>query len=80
MTRLEENIDSTAWEKLCSVCGEEYVNVGHPLKPGVIMMLDCACVRETQSHSGINVASTIITTRAPTPDERAKWRLGYGKV
>jgi hypothetical protein len=63
------------WEKMCSVCGEEFVNIGHPLKPGVIMMRDCACVRETKTVEGV----TIITARVPTLEERAKWRIGHGK-
>lgn len=65
-------------EKACSVCGEEYINIGHPLKPGVIMMRDCACVRETETLRENRVSIT--TTRAPTLDERAEWRRGYGKT
>lgn len=80
MTRLQDDKGSIdvgiGWEKMCSVCGEEYVNIGHPLKPGVIMMRDCACVRESQTYSG----STIITTRVPTSEERAAWCRGHGKT
>lgn len=69
--------DGINWEKLCPCCGEEFVNIGHPLKPGVVMMRDCACVRETETLPANRV--TITSLRAPTPEERAKWRLGYGK-
>ena len=65
------------WEKSCSACGEEYVNIGHPLKPGVVMMRDCACVRETETLPASRV--TITSTRAPTPDERAEWRRACGR-
>lgn len=76
MTRLEESFTMDAGiERSCSVCGEEYVNIGHSLKPGVIMMRDCACVRETERVNGV----TITTARAPTSEERMKWRFGYGK-
>jgi hypothetical protein len=32
----------------CPRCGAEYENVGHPLKPGVIMMKTCKCTLAAQ--------------------------------
>jgi len=40
---LKININSPAQETHCSQCGTEYKNIGHPLKPGVIMMVTCDC-------------------------------------
>lgn len=32
----------------CDACGAEYVNIAHPLKPGVTIMRRCACEVVTQ--------------------------------
>lgn len=45
-------IEMPAWENNCSQCGAEYENIGHPLKPGVIMMRLCKCVITIQSIPG----------------------------
>lgn len=60
-------------DKCCSMCGEAYVNIGHPLRPGSIIQRVCACVFEHE-QSG---TTTIFSARAPTDEERAafhrKW-------
>lgn len=42
----------------CDVCGQKYENIGHPLKPGVIIMRVCGCkpVAFTPAASGQMVA------------------------
>jgi hypothetical protein len=34
----------------CDTCGAEYENIGHPLKPGVVIMRRCKCEVVTQTH------------------------------
>jgi len=66
---------NSAPEETCKQCGERFVNIGHPLKPGVIMQRICACVAEMHSSGP---SSTVIITRPPTEKEREefkKWSL-----
>lgn len=52
----------------CETCGAEYRHIQAPHKPpGVIMMSLCDCVYEYTTQG----ATTIVTSRAPTDDERA---------
>lgn len=44
-------------DEKCPTCGEQYVNIGHPLKPGVIMMRTCGC-----RYESVMQGTTTITT------------------
>ena len=60
--------NSLAFEKNCPHCGAPYENVGHPLKPGVIMMRVCKCEYESHTTQGPNGTITI-TVRKPASAE-----------
>lgn len=44
------------WKETCDACGARFENIGHPLKPGVVMMRSCKCEFVMQQGSdGVNV-------------------------
>jgi len=47
-------IKAIAFETHCPTCKTEYENIGHPLRPGVIMMRTCKCKYKTITN-GNNV-------------------------
>jgi hypothetical protein len=54
------NIEVSAQLDECPLCASAYENIGHPLKPGVIMMRVCKCKITMQTTS--NGTITILTS------------------
>jgi hypothetical protein len=47
----------------CDGCGAEYENIGHPMKPGVIVMRVCRCEVVTQPIKNGTITMLIPPTK-----------------
>jgi hypothetical protein len=56
---IENSSLASSFEKDCPHCGAPHENVGHPLKPGVIMMRVCKCEYESHTTQGPNGSITV---------------------
>lgn len=59
-------VNAPSFEENCSFCGAPFENIGHPLKPGVIMMQVCKCEYESHTTQGPNGTITV-TVRKYAP-------------
>lgn len=57
-------IDVPAQEDRCSQCGAEFENIGHPLKPGVIMQRHCKCEVVTICDGATSVTMLVPPARS----------------
>lgn len=53
----------------CPQCHAEYKNIGHPLRPGVIMMITCDCEVVTKQVSPGLTVSMLVPPKGFFPDE-----------